>query len=62
VDLQGTVPPCGPVETRHAKRAAASVHVIGRPLGRGTPGFELKEAVAGEPDLPIVKRTSSRRS
>ena len=31
----------------------------GGPLERGTPGFELKEAVAGEPDLRIVKTVHS---
>jgi 3-oxoacyl-[acyl-carrier protein] reductase len=31
----------------------------GGPLERGTPGFELKEAVAGEPDLHIVKTVHS---
>jgi len=31
----------------------------GGPLERGTPGFELKEAVVGEPDLRIVKTVHS---
>jgi nicotinamidase-related amidase len=31
----------------------------GGPLERGTPGFELKDAVAGEPDLRIVKTVHS---
>jgi nicotinamidase-related amidase len=31
----------------------------GGPLERGTPGFELKEAVAGEADLRIVKTVHS---
>jgi nicotinamidase-related amidase len=31
----------------------------GGPLERGTPGFELKEAVTGEPDLRIVKNVHS---
>src|SRR5919206_5399141 len=31
----------------------------GGPLERGTPGFELKEAVAGEADLRIVKNVHS---
>lgn len=31
----------------------------GGPLERGTPGFELKDAVAGEPDLRIIKTVHS---
>jgi nicotinamidase-related amidase len=31
----------------------------GGPLERGTPGFELKDAVTGEPDLRIVKDVHS---
>jgi nicotinamidase-related amidase len=31
----------------------------GGPLERGTPGFELKDAVTGEPDLRIVKNVHS---
>jgi nicotinamidase-related amidase len=31
----------------------------GGPLERGTPGFELKDVVAGEPDLRIVKDVHS---
>ena len=31
----------------------------GGPLERGTPGFELKEAVTGEPDLRITKTVHS---
>jgi nicotinamidase-related amidase len=31
----------------------------GGPLERGTPGFELKEVVSGEPDLSLVKTVHS---
>jgi len=64
-------PALGPRDNPHAEENVAKLIAVwrrrgdpivvvqhdwpGGPLERGTPGFELKEAVAGEPDLRIVK-------